>query len=396
MKHFLDISYWFTTLFKAWRREMYLVFHDLGVLIFFFALPILYPIVYTLIYNPEVVHDIPVVIVDYDRSAQSRELARMVDATSAMEVYDYAPNLLDARRLMNEHKCYGILEIPDEYGRKLGRGEQAITNFYAEMNLMLRYRTFVSALTDIQMALGSKIQTRSANTIGLAAQGLAEAPVESESIMLGNPTQGFASFVMPAIVILILQQSIVLGICMLAGGQKERMRRNNGYDPLAIDVPYPIALLGKMLCILTLYIPLTFYILHIIPTWFNLPHIGNLWQIFTFVLPLLISSVFFGCCISQFVTDRESCIPVVVFSSILFLFLSGITWPRYAVNGFWQIISSFMPATWGVDGFVAINSNGATIAGQSHPYTMLWALSALYFALSWLFMRMLDPLKKHS
>ena len=77
---------WLTSLFKVWRREFYLVFHDAGVLLFFFALPLMYPVVYTIIYNPEVIRDMPVAVVDHSRTAQSRELARMVDATDGLEV----------------------------------------------------------------------------------------------------------------------------------------------------------------------------------------------------------------------------------------------------------------------------------------------------------------------
>ena len=52
---------WFKSLFRVWRRETRLVFTDIGVLLFFFALPLAYPIVYTLIYNPEVVKKIDTV-----------------------------------------------------------------------------------------------------------------------------------------------------------------------------------------------------------------------------------------------------------------------------------------------------------------------------------------------
>ena len=43
------VKKWFVDLFKVWRREFYLVFHDAGVLLFFFALPTIYPVVYTII-----------------------------------------------------------------------------------------------------------------------------------------------------------------------------------------------------------------------------------------------------------------------------------------------------------------------------------------------------------
>lgn len=391
MKLFHNIKQWCVDMFEVWRREFKMIFSDVGVMLFFFALPIGYPIVYTLIYNPEIVTDLPVAVVDADRTPQSRELTRMIDATQAMKVYDYVPDMAAARRLMNEHKVYGILEIPARYGKRLGRNEQAFATFYCEMDLLLRYRTITAALADIQIALASKIQTQTVNDIGLLAQGMNQAPVASDAVMLGDPTQGFASFIMPGILILIFQQSIVLGVCMLRGGHKERQRRG-GVDPLALTgVPATAKLIGKMLCYATLYIPMAYFMLVLLPAMFHLPHIGDMWQFFSFLVPFFIASVFFGRCVSQFVTDRESTLLVVVFTSVVFLFLSGLTWPRFAMNGFWQLVSGVIPATWGMEGFININSDGGTLANESHAYAVLWILSGVYFLLSYLFLRLQTP-----
>ena len=380
MKRFLgSIFNWMTDLVRVWRREFTLVFGDVGVLLFFFFLTLVYPIIYTVIYNPEIVENLPVVVVDHSRTTQSRELARMVDATQSMEVYDYANDLAAARRFMNEHRCYGILEIPADYGRQIGRGEQGVVTFYSEMSLLLRYRAFVASLTDVQMALGSKIQTREINTIGLPAQAISGTPVDSEAVMLGDPTQGFASFIIPGIVILILQQSMLLGVTMLAAGSSERRRRNRGYDPMAVDASPATSVLGKTCCYVLLYIPICIYVLDLVPRMFNLPHIGNPAEYLMFIVPMLVATSFLGITLSVFVRERESSLLVIVFTSVVFLFLSGLTWPRYAMSPFWKLLSDCIPATWGVNGFVRMNSNGASLWQQAPNYYALWILSALYF-----------------
>ncbi len=382
MKLFKKIQSWFVDLFRVWRREFKLVLSDIGVMLFFFALPTLYPVVYTLIYNPELVKDIPIVVIDDSRTSESRQLTRMVDATDAIKVYDYASNLNDARRVMNNHDCFGILHIPAEYGKKLGRGEQTVVSFYSDVSLLLRYRAFLSALTDVQLQTGTNIQTEKIEKAGLIGQLVSGTPINSESIMIGDPTQGFASFVIPGIIILILQQSLVLGVAMLQGGARERRKRNGGVDPLAVPASPAITLIGKTLCYLTLYLPLTLYILHIVPVVFALPHLGNIWHYLIFVLPMLIASSFMGMSIGAFVSDRESSMLVVVFTSVVFLFLSGLTWPRYAMNGFWTLVGDMIPATWGVEGFIRMNSNHATLFQNSTPYLALWSLAALYFVVA--------------
>ncbi len=373
------INDWFSGVSRTFAREMSLVLKDIGVIIFFFGLPLLYPIVYTLIYNPELVRDIPVAVVDDCRTAQSRELARMADATEAMNIMGYPSNMGEARRLMNEKECYGILYIPEDYSRRIGRGEQGVVAFYSEMSLLLRYRAFVSALTDLQLQTGAQIRRELLDALGASSAGQSSSPVSNEAYFIGDPTQGFASFIIPGIIILILQQSMLLGVTMLAGNSAERRRRNGGIDPLAVQCPQSAGMIGRMLCYIVVYIPMTIYVLHFIPMMFDLPHIGDAADYLLFIVPLLVASAFLGMTLQVFVKERESSMLVVVFTSLVFLFLSGLTWPRYAMSPLWKMAGDCVPATWGVEGFIQINCNGGTLSEAAHPYMMLWVLAAVYF-----------------
>ena len=383
MKKFVEyIVSWFVSLFCVLRREFYLVTHDIGVLLFFVALPLFYPVAYTLIYNPELVEEVPFCVVDDSRTAKSRELVRMADATQSMCLIGYASDLNEARRWMNEKACYGIMVIPSDYSIRLATNQQAVVPFYYDMSLLMRYRTFVSALTDIQMAVGGEERQALIAKAGDVAFGLDVAAINSQAFFMGDVTQGFASFVIPGILILIIQQSLILGIAMLGGTSRDRCRLNNGIDPFAVEAPAMATVLGKTLCYLLIYTPLTIYMLHYVPLIFGLPHSGDAIDYFLFILPLLLSSAFMGMVISVFVSERESSFPVVVFTSLIFLFLSGLTWPRYAMDFPWRQIGDIIPATWGVEGFVHINSNGATLSDVAAPYIMLWRLTAIYFLLA--------------
>lgn len=381
------IKSWFLSLFKVWRREFYLVSHDGGVLLFFIVLPLFYPIAYTLIYNKELVEEVPFVVVDDSRTPKSRELALMADATPSMRLAGYAANMTEARHLLNEKACYGIMMIPADYSRRLENHEQAVVPFYYDMSLLMRYRTFMSALTDIQIAIGSRERQALLNEAGDAAAGLNVTAINSQSFLLGDVTQGFAAFVIPGILILIIQQSLILGIAMLCGTSRDRRRLNDGIDPLAIEAPAVATILGKTLCYILIYAPLTLYMLHYIPVIFGLPHVGDATDYMLFILPLLLSSAFMGLVMQRFVSERESSLLVIVFTSVIFLFLSGLTWPRYAMDFPWRQLGDIIPATWGVEGFISINSNGATLSHTTLPYTMLWCLTAIYFLLACLLWR---------
>jgi ABC-2 type transport system permease protein len=49
----------------------------------------------------------------------------------------------------------------------------------------------------------------------------------------------------------------------------------------------------------------------------------------------------------------------------------------------WQALGNCVPATWGIQGFIAINSNGATLAQAGGPYRMLWLCATVYLIAAW-------------
>jgi ABC-2 type transport system permease protein len=248
----------------------------------------------------------------------------------------------------------------------------------------MRYRSFMEALTDIQIAIGDQERQGLLNDMGEVASGLNVSVIDSQAFILGDVTQGFASFVIPGVLILIIQQSMILGIVMLCGTSRDRRRQNKGIDALAIKAPIGATILGKMLCYVVIYTPLTIYMLHFVPLMFGLPHVGNVVDIMLFVVPFLTASAFMGMVLQWFVSERETSFLVIVFTSLIFLFLSGLTWPRYAMDFPWQQLSALIPATWGVEGFVNINTNSATLTHVSTPYIALWLLTATYFVIAYL------------
>lgn len=381
---FHSIGAWFSDFTHVFCNEWKVIGHDMGALLFFVALPLLYPITYTLIYNTEVVEQVPVAIVDNSRSPMSRKLVRDASAAPAIKVAGYAADLNEARQWMNEGDVYAIIRIPSDYESKISTGQQATIEFYADMSLLLRYRALLAAMTDLQIKQTGDITLERVNITGLESSGMTKMPIESQNAFLGDPEQGFASFVMPGIVILILQQSMLLGISLIGGTSRERRMRNGGIDPKMIDgASASASVWGKALCYVILYLPLTIYVTTCIPEMFRLPHYGSATQYLPFLLPMLFATAFLGQALLPIMKERESAFLIIVFTSVIFLFTSGLTWPRYAMNQFWTWFGDLVPCTWGVEGFIRINSNAGMLAEQMVPYKAMWILTGVYFLGAW-------------
>ena len=87
-------------------------------------------------------------------------------------------------------------------------------------------------------------------------------------------------------------------------------------------------------------------------------------------------------CVSVFIRNRESGMVLLISTSLLFLFIAGVSWPQQMLPSAWRILSYFFPYTWGAHGFIHINSMGATLAQTSKEYISLWILAGGYFLLN--------------
>ena len=109
MTLFQQIKEGFHDSLYIWAKEVHNVFHDEGVLIFCILVPLGYPLLYSWIYNNEVVRDVPVAIVDMDHTSLSREYTRKLDASPDVKVACYCNSLDEAQDLVGHQKVRGVV-----------------------------------------------------------------------------------------------------------------------------------------------------------------------------------------------------------------------------------------------------------------------------------------------
>ena len=203
---------------------------------------------------------------------------------------------------------------------------------------------------------------------------VAVSPLRFEAVNIANNTTGFANFVIPAILVLILQQTLLLGIGMRMGSDRER-----GVPIKAESTSGTLAMLaGRSAAYFTIYIPVTAYILCVVPAMFSLSQLSRPLVLATFMLPFLLACIFLAVSAGHLVRERESCMLLFVFTSVPFLFLSGISWPESSVPPFWKAVSYLLPSTPGINGFVSINETGATLSDVIKDYRLLWTQAVVY------------------
>ena len=377
---------WFIQVLKVCGRELLLVFRDEGVVIFFLLLNAAYPVFYALIYNPEVVRDERVVVVDDNRTAMSRDFIRRMDATQEVNIIGYAANMEEAQEAMHRKDCYGILHVPRDFGQSLSRGEQGHISLYCDMSVMMRYKAMFTALNNVTQAMGNEQLAAKVEPV----LNMGGSIIESRQVSVGNPAMGIASAVLLFILPLVLQQSMILGIAMLHGGSIERRRRNGGRDPMAIEASPGATIIGKMMCHQIVYVLPVIYVLHYVPLIFGFPQYGDLLHIICLAVPFVIAVSLMGQTLQAFVNERESVFLLFVFSSVVFVFLTGASWPRYLMSRLWRVVGDCVPGVWMANGYVRMQADGALLYQVAHEYWMLWLQVPVMFILAYLVERYIN------
>lgn len=365
-----------------WADEMRNVVRDEGMLIFFILVPLLYPLLYSWIYNNEVVREVPVVVVDDSHTAMSREFARRCDASPDVRVLCHANDMDEARSLLSRQVVKGIYYLPADFATRLGRMEQTAVSVYCDMSLMLTYKAVYQAAMAVSLEMNGRLQAQLAGNTTARQDLVTVSPLAVTPVPVFNPAGGYGSFILPGVLMLILQQTLVLGIGLSAGTARE----TNRYQDL---IPFSRSyqgifriVFGKSLCYFMIYAVLAAYLALVVPRLFGFVVLAEPSALLAIMLPYVLACIFFGMVMSCIVRYRENVMLLVVFVSVPLLFLSGVSWPQSNLPWFWESISWLFPSTFGIRAYIRVNTMGAALPEVATEYRALWAQAAAYFILA--------------
>lgn len=352
-------------------HELRRILRDEGTLIFLLLVPLGYPLLYAYLYTNEVVREVPVVAVLPSPTSMGREFVRMVDASPSVDIVLRTSRMEEAKEWMRRKQAYGIIYLPTEFERNIQRGKQAHVSLFCDMSALLYYKALMITCTDVSLKMNDAIRLRLMPGLTTRQEEVSTMPIRYESVTSFNPQSGFATFLIPAVLILIIQQTLLLGTGLLAGTD-----RDQGIRPHQVGF---VGMTGRALACFILGIFTCPYMLVAVPHLFHLPQLADMLTLSIFILPYLLACIFFALTLSAFVPNREACMLIFVFTSVPLLFLSGISWPGASIPMGWKLFSYLFPSTFGINGFVHINTMGVSLLDVQTEYAALWIQSGIYF-----------------
>lgn len=367
--------------FDFFRIEFNNIRKDSGAILILVGALVIYPIVYAIAYKNEVVRELKTTIVDLDRTNTSHQLVKMLKGAEQIEINRVAMSLDEAKTDFFEGNCGGILVIPENFEKDILNGKQTNVAVFADGSYFLIYRQLLGGAVKTVSTFSAGVEIKKLMMEGKSYDQafVQRDPLQADIHFWFNSSSGYGSSMMPGIIIIILQQTLLIGIGMVGGTSKES-KQDSFMVPVALKPGGVLPILfGKTLVYLTIYAVNCIFTMVWIHSWFNYPSRGSYLSVLMLTLPFLLAIIFMGITLSVLFKRRESSIIFMVFLSPIVIFLSGLSWPSLSIPPVVYSLAHLFPATIMVPAYLRVRSVGVGIADVRTEYLQLIGLMAFYF-----------------
>jgi ABC-2 type transport system permease protein len=358
--------------------EIRRVLGDRSVMGLMVIAPLLYGVFYPQPYLGQILRHLPIAVVDLDQTELSRRLVMALDADAGVQVALRATTIAQAQEALFQRRVFGILEIPPDTTREFLKGNVARLPAFVDSAYFLVFSRTLQGIVESAGNVTAELVSHGARSGGEADRLLAViSPASVLGVPLFNPTGGYASYVVPAAFVLILQQTLLIGAAMLggvafeSGGRRAQLGRGSA-----------VAVLAHALAHLIIYIPALLLYLVILPRIYGFSTLGRLPDLFLFAATFILATSFFGQAAGTWFKHRETAVVLFVATTLPQFFLVGLSWPVEAIPPVMRVIGRIFPSEAAIDGLVRINQMGASLGEVSRDWVSLLALGLAYYLLA--------------
>jgi len=347
------------------KREFRLFWSNKVLKILFFGAPLLYGILIGYIYSKGKVTDLPIIVVDEDRSTMSAKVIEMMQDNEVLHIVSLQFDTHNINDLMIEKEAACIVMIPK------GFEKEVLTKRYPEITTIVNTANILTAnyaSSSIQLVLGTlKVGTQLET---LRKQGTPESllmnqyePFKTTFIKKNNRSTNYMYFLWPGVLATVLQQVLLLGLALSFASEFE----NGTFKNLVKQTRSTFSL---MMVKIIPYLLMSFVVWLMywgFTWWFNIPFYENLGAL-TLVAGFFILAVcFIGILVSILIPNQLKATEILMVIATPSFMLSGFTWPLSQTPEWVQMIAQVIPLTHFLPAFrILIIENGSL--ELTYPY----------------------------
>lgn len=370
------------TFFQLLGREFKLFWGNKILRLLFIGAPILYAILLGFVYGKGKVTDLPIIVVDQDRSSLTHKAIEMMNDNEVLSIAEVRFDMHGLQEASIKKQAACIVVFPKDFEKDI------LTKRYPEVTTIVNTANVLTAnyaSTALQIVLGTlKVGTQLET---LRKQGVPEAvlmsqyePFKTSFVKQNNRATNYMYFLWPGILATVLQQVLLLGLALSFASEFENgtfkdliAQTKNTFMLIMVKVfPYLIMSVG----IWAMYWGFTFF--------FKIPYNANFSKL-TLIAGLFVTSVsFIGILVSIVLPNQLKATEVLMVIATPSFILSGFTWPLSQMPEWIQYIASCIPLTHFLAAFrILMVENGSV--HLTYPYIInMLIIAAVTFSLAWI------------
>ncbi|WP_457566083.1 ABC transporter permease [Caldithrix abyssi] len=367
-----------TKLLQAIRREVAILFKDVDILLIVLVSPLFYALFYGTVYVHKVETDIPVIVIDQDNSALSRKLIRSLDASQNLLVVRVTQDAVEAKSAIEDWQTQGAIWIPADFSKTLKSGRQAHLKVYLNTSRFLPSNDINRAVQQTVATLAAGVRLRYFQARGLNFDQATEQiqPLRVDDRNLFNVRQSYGDFLIPGVLALILQQTLLFGLAMSVAREFE-LNSFEEWQKTSKDNTL-LMFTGKGIFYFTLYLAYSLFFFSVIYGVLHLPFHGRYGTFLLLTALFLLNVTLWGMIIGSFFRSKIVALQTLVFSSYPLFLLSGFSWPLQSMPWWIKNLSTLLPSTsyfLAMQRVTAMNAGPADIVPELLHLLLLFVLS---------------------
>jgi ABC-2 type transport system permease protein len=327
-----------------------------------------------------------IAVVDLDGSATSRRLIRWADATPDAHVSHRVDNVWSARLLLTQGDVRGMLVVPYGFEKDLALGRSPTVALAGDANYFLVYGTIVEGLVGAISGIGASHRVRDLVLGGAPIRFAANdwTPAGLNSRPLFNVSMGYLGYVVPAIFIMILHQTLLLAAGLIGASQNEASR--NDSDTLR-NRSIGKALSARFLAMFIIYFLLAQFYMGACFEFYDIARNAKLNDLWLMITAFVAATSALGVLIGVLIPRRELVAPLVMASSLPLVFTAGFVWPLESIPQPIVAVSQLAPSTSAIQAFLKLNQMGAEFSQVAQHWSLLIVLAIVYMGASAVILR---------
>jgi ABC-2 type transport system permease protein len=341
------------------KREIILLSKDVNIISVMFLAPLFYSFLYGTIYWNKVETEVPIIVVDNDCSEYSQKLIRFLDSNQNLAVNEITGDYGHAKSQLENGSSKGIIFIPKDFENGIKKGNGGYLKTFYNTTQFLVSNDINKGVTDVVLQMNSEIKNHIFKSKGYTDQQtqLIAEPIKLDLRPMFNFTESYGDYLIPAILVLIIQQTLLIGLSESVAKENENNSLKEWYSKSESKTLFAIA--GKGFFYFVLYSAYTFFFFTFNFSLFKINFLGSANALTLLTLIFLLAVILWSIFISSFFRRKIVALQFLTLTSYPVFLISGYSWPMFSMPLWLQILSNLLPSTPYFAAFTRITQMGA-------------------------------------